>query len=169
MECYDSRTGLRVDGRKQPIGYLLERTHGKNLFVPGHYETPCGGCDTLPDFDTTFLAVQRHHKLGADVLFEGLLASSEFLRTSAMWSRHWGAELFVVGLDVPVEECLAGVNSRRRAKNPDKPDVNPRNTISKYKNVKSVMGKLCNLGVRTASLGREEAFNEIKEELGLCK
>ena len=86
MEQYPHRVVFRREGRKQPIGYLYQRdaspnTKGRQLAVIGHYETPCGGCDTIQKMDDIFQLVRDSHEAGHDVLFEGLLISADMKRT----------------------------------------------------------------------------------------
>lgn len=158
-------------GRKQPLGYIYREPKpcGFKLFVPGHYETPCGGCDTIQTMDAVFNLVNEYDEKGMHVLFEGLLISSELKRTVALWERMCengrGDEFLVIQLDVPIEVCLDSVNKRRKAKNPDKGDVNPKNTISKHKGVSNTMAKLENLGIHVARLGRTEAYKLARKEL----
>lgn len=73
MDLYGLRTKFFVENRKQPIGYTAHRrTSGRNLSVLGHYETACGGCDTIPSLDQIFSRAMKAHG-EHDVLFEGLI------------------------------------------------------------------------------------------------
>lgn len=164
-ECYQSRERYYEPGRKQPIGYVYHRPEGRSLAVIGHYETPCGGCDTIPKMEHIFELVRKSHAAGLDVLFEGLLISADVKRTLALHEE--GLPLVVVQLDVDIDTCLDSVNQRRRAKKPDAPDVNPKNTISKHRGVVKSMEKLREAGVKHYTAGRVAAFNLIRTELGL--
>lgn len=141
--------------RKQPWGYhLIPDRPGKSIVVIGHYETACGGTDTISKMDTIFSMVrQAHLKSGCHVVFEGLLLSADFNRTYAL--HQDGLPLVVLGMDVPLDVCLDSVNARRWAKNPDKPPVNPKNTESKYKGTKNTMKKLQDHGVDARWVDRE--------------
>lgn len=172
------------EGRKQPIGYVHHRapdqpltTTGRPLGLVGHYETDCGGCDTISKMERIFdLALQAHER-GMDVIFEGLLISADVVRTVELWKRV-GFELQVIALDVPIEECLDSVNARRLGKHRRKyggesdhlftrGDVNPKNTISKHKGVKQSCARLVEAGVPVHVLGRVATYNKIKELLNL--
>ena len=63
------------DGRKQPIGYacLPPDADVQPLWIPGHYETACGGCDTLKTVDQVYKEVTSAAELSYSVLFEGLM------------------------------------------------------------------------------------------------
>lgn len=192
MECYDSRLRVMQDGRKQPIGYLLDSSvSGRRLAIPGHYETDCGGCDTITNMEQIFQEVRVAHRVGYDVVFEGLLVSADIQRTLALHTE--GLPLLVIALSTPLEECLASVNSRRegafqrrlervRAENFAKQrmghkllpeptprgEVNPRNTESKYRGVQSSMKRLQEAGVRAEWAPRDTALKILKIELGLA-
>lgn len=171
MALYGNRVAYKREGRKQPIGYLYRRppnsphqvSAGRGLAVIGHYETPCGGCDTIQKMDDIFQLVRDADAQGHDVLFEGLLISADMKRTLALHEE--GLDLKVIALDVDIDTCIASVNERRWAKSPDKPGVNPKNTISKHKGVKSSMKKLGEAGVPATFCNRDEALLLIRELL----
>lgn len=173
MERYPVRTRVKVAGRKQPIGYIMSgaKEAGTDkalppLYVVGHYETPCGGCDTIPSLDTIRDHVRQAAEQGMDVFFEGLLISSEFNRTLAL-AQEYGQDMLVVELDLPLQECLDSVNGRRRAKRgADAPGVNPKNTESKWKGTRSTVNKLEAAGVKVRRGGREAALGFVLEHLG---
>lgn len=182
MDRYPIKTRVKIAGRKQPIGYILNGAErgGRSgaqpgvpyedlpqLYIPGHYETPCGGCDTITSMDTIYEHVTKAAAQGMDVFFEGLLLSSEFNRTLALAERFGRENLLVIGLDVELQECLDSVNGRRRAKRgEDAPGVNPKNTESKWKATRSVIAKLEAHQVRCEWQGREGALRRVLEELG---
>lgn len=156
-------------GRRQPIGYVLYRSEaqhsGKPLAVVGHYETACGGCDTINKMDRIYELVRQAHQNGYDVLFEGLLLSAEFQRTYKLHADE--LPLLVLGMDIPLDVCIESVNKRRWAKNPDKPPVNPKNTESKWKGTKSTIRKLQEHGVDARWVQREEALELIMEKFDI--
>lgn len=166
IALYGAQTKYHLSGRKQPIGYTYKHPNGgRDLAVVGHYETACGGCDTIASLDQIFSLVRQSHDAGMDVLFEGLLISADVNRTAQL--HHDGMPLLVVALDLPLEECLASVNARRRAKRPDAPDVNPKNTESKHKGVKKSMERLQSQQVRAVWANRDEGLGIIRRELKL--
>ena len=153
-------------GRKQPIGYVLGRPKGvggPSLAVIGHYETACGGTDTISGYALIFELIRKAHASGYDVLYEGLLLSGDVKWTGSLLP----LPLVVVGLDVPVSVCIDSINQRRWAKNPDKPPVNPANTLAKVRGTQLSMERLAKLGVRTVWATREEALNVIRGELNI--
>lgn len=158
-DLYDGKIAYRVEGRKQPIGYVYHKAGHKSLAVVGHYETDCGGCDTISGMDRIYDLVRQSADAGHDVIFEGLLISAEVNRTAQL--HHDGYDLAVIHLDLPIEMCLDSVNSRREAKaertgKPKPGPVNPKNTESKHKGSRQSVKRLreqgvnCHVGERTS-------------------
>lgn len=160
-----ARQKVMREGRKQPIAYVLpnKTPGGRSLLIVGHYETACGGCDTLPSYDASIEIVRKGHEHGFDVLFEGLLISGEVARCAKL--HEDGLPYVSLGLETPLDVCVDSINQRRRAKDPDKPDVNPRNTEAKFKTVQGAMRKLSERGVRTEWVTRDTALDRILELL----
>lgn len=191
MELYRSKSAVRVPDRKRPIGYIYQHpAGGRPLGVIGHYETACGGCDTITDQDHIYELVRKTHAAGMDVLYEGLLISAEVNR--AVKLHQDGLPLLTVALNTPLEVCLASINERRdadfqrrlakiEAENAEraakgrkllelpepKGDVNPKNTASKFSGVKTSMKRLEEAGVRAVWASRDEGLEIIRKELGL--
>jgi hypothetical protein len=181
------------EGRKQPLGYMHHRSllsttgGGRPLGIVGHYETDCGGCDTIPKMERIFELVRAAADKGMDVIFEGLLISADVERTATLAAGYMGG-FHVIALDVPIEECLDSVNARRRGKDQrrweaasllamekgkhpeqlvERPGVNPKNTISKHKGVKQSCKRLRERGIPVHEVGRVAAYGLVKELLGL--
>lgn len=191
---YAARTIFKEPDRERPIGYIYSRPEGRNLAVIGHYETDCGGCDTITNMDRIFELVRESAEANLDVLFEGLLISADANRCTALWqwAQERGIPMLVLALDTPLDLCLASVNGRREAAYQrrlerieaentvkaanghkllplptPKGDVNPKNTESKFKGVLTTMKRLAAAGVPTATLSRDGALERISKELGL--
>jgi len=156
-----------IDGRKQPIGYVYHQTPGeKPLAVIGHYETACGGCDTIQKMEKVFELVRLSHSLGYDVIFEGLLIAADVNRTQALHDD--GLPLTVIALsEVPIEVCLSSVNERRMARlGPEKyTPVAEKNTRSKYRGVQTSCVRLVDAGVNVHMTDREGAYSTISHTL----
>ena len=162
MRNYETGTPVFVTGRKQPMYYILSHPGRKSLIVMGHYETACGGCDTLNGLDMIFDHVRKFDSEGFNVLFEGLIVSSDYKRTVELHTE--GRDIHVIQLSTDVEECIRCVNERRRRKDPEKVDVNPRNTESKYKGTKRIFQRYEEAGLKCHTMAREEAFYFIMEK-----
>jgi len=169
MRRYEDKSVVTQTGRKRPVGYLLRRQAGypgsqpAGLFVAGHYETACGGCDTLPSYEVVDKLVREYHGQGHHVLFEGLLLSGDAKWCGAM--HRDGLPLLVVALDVPIAICVASIEERRRARGDGRP-LNPSNTIAKVKATQLSMGRLQREGVQAEWHGRESALRRVLEALG---
>lgn len=154
--------------RKQPVGYLQTV---RKLYIPGHYEKPCGGCDTLKGgpihgTDAIYSFIRAKHDEGCDVLFEGLLISVDVRRTVPL-AQATGCMHNLI-LNTPLDACLAAINGRRQARNPLLPPVNPDNTTRKHREVMRVASRLRAAGVQNVFVGdREEVRQRLFELLGL--
>ncbi len=174
MEQYGRCQVYKEPGRRQPIGYVCREPINNNvasqpLAVIGHYETACGGCDTIQKMDHVYELVRESYKSGYHVLYEGLLLSAEVNRAQALHDD--GFPLCIVGLDqVPLEVCLDSVNQRRMDRlGPEKfTPVKEKNTKSKFKGVQSSMRRFQEAGVRVESCDRDSALELIMMEFNLC-
>ena len=164
MAAYGPPKPLFIKGRKRPLLYRLPRqpgSSGRPLSVLGHYETACGGCDTICKIDDIFGRVYSEHERGHDVLFEGLLISAELKRTLKLWD-DFGDQFLCVALGTPIEDCLAGIQARRDARG-DIREIKPTNTISKHKGVVSAMKRFGAEGRRAETHSRATAAPRILE------
>ena len=167
MERFNYKKPVKVDGRKQPYYYELTMLpfDPRPLFVLGHYETACGGVDTLKSMDEIDALVRKLQPLG-NVLYEGLLISSEYQRVTKL-GRDFPGRVHVVMLETPLEKCVEQINQRRVARGNEKP-VNPKNTISKFKSTLSVQNKLRREGLVSAPiLTFDRALDHVKVLLGV--
>lgn len=160
---------IMMEGRKRPIGYRWECPGKPPVFIVGHYETACGGCDTVKTLDQVFQLVKDYHQMGtagygeAHVIFEGLLISADVKRTAELHTL--GLPLTVISLDTPLQVCLDGITQRRQEKGNEKP-VNPKNTESKFKAVVKTTRDLAAQGVDCHTLNREDALKKVMGILG---
>lgn len=165
MTLYKEEEPIRREGRKQPLYYVLSRPGGRQLAVIGHYETACGGCDTIKTPDEAYQLVRDNLELGRDVVYEGIIIQDETGRLAAL-HRQIGDNLHVIALSTPVEECLKSIQQRRDERGEEKP-LNEKNTRDRAKRLQSGMAKVRFLGIRTYTLDREAAFAKCRELLGL--
>ena len=116
MELLGPRSAVYVAGRKQPLYYQFpEDAHIPTtwaVYVLGHYEIACGGCDTLGSARETFdvWAKLRSEVSLPHTLMEGLLLSED-----SKWTLEMNKvdEVRVIYLTTPVEQCLERIRSRR--------------------------------------------------------
>lgn len=123
--------------RKKPLYYYNGR-----LAILGHYESPCGGCDTIGSARAVYELIQsvkeKHPKI--PILCEGLLLSED-----TKWSSQL-VDLRVIYLTTPLDECLKRIKSRRESVGNDKP-LNPANTENRVAVIERSRLKLIDNGV----------------------
>lgn len=164
MKLYDKKTPHFSQGRRQPIGYTLERKEGSPLYVVGHYEELCGGCDTIIGLDPVYDEIEAallDHKI--DVIFEGLIVCSDVTRCIGLMEI---ADLLVIELDTPLNECLSNIQDRRYIRGDSRP-VNPKHTIAKMDQLVPQRKRFEAAGVDFRLLDYKWAFVDVKEFLGL--
>lgn len=145
-----------IDGRKAPLYTRYDRPKGRKgppLFLLGHYNTACGGCDTLKNTEQAFELARRLAPEG-DVLLEGILISEEFNRSKAcheFMSSEFADERFIVyALDTPIEQCIANIKKRRVEKG-DIRELNTSNTENRVARINSATRRLIEAGADVRS------------------
>lgn len=156
MDRYDGRAPVFQPKRSRPVGYVCT-TSLRQSYVVGHYETPCGGGDTMDSMSAVFDAVTKWANDDYDVIFEGIISQDDVNRCAELNAEH---RLLVIGLVVPIEECLAAVQARRRSRG-DEREFNPTNTVNRARTLLRTMERLKSAGIDARWLNRDDA-------LGLC-
>jgi hypothetical protein len=121
---FDIITPHFVEGRKQPLWYDL-RTKDADCQVRllGHYETECGGCDTISKnptdesetaMDFIHRLVREAHAEHLHVLYEGVILST--VNGHLLKMVEEGLPIHVVNLTSDLETCLMGISARRAVK-----------------------------------------------------
>ena len=167
MDLYQFKVAKFIEGRKQPISYELFNEGDSDslpLAVIGHYESPCGGCDTIHEFDDVFKYVRQAQEDGFHVLFEGVLLYCEIPRTIALAQEF---PTTIIAMTTSIDVCIESINLRRAAKNPLKDDVDPKNTITKFNGTITSMRRLEEAGVAVRWCDREQAFALILKQFNL--
>lgn len=167
MKRYRFISARFIEGRRQPIGYACWMSDLKPygdgaLYVPGHYETACGGCDTITKVDDAYTQVIANLPT-SNVLYEGIMVQDDVKRAVELSK---STPLLVIALTTPIEVCVASIQSRRDARGDDRP-LDPKNTISRAGRVKKNIQRLRAGGVECLELSREEALAEVLRRLGL--
>jgi energy-coupling factor transporter ATP-binding protein EcfA2 len=171
MELYPHKEPIYVPRRQKPLYYNYHRdengdgTVGRPLQVLGHYETATGGGDTISDgLDFIAHLAKEGHDNGKDVLYEGLVISSDFKRIVDFHNK--GIPTLIVVLNTPLQECLDSVQARRAAKGNLDP-LNPKATTEKHRAVEAMVPRFRAAGVDVHHVNREEGFQLVRERLGL--
>lgn len=164
IEQSPSTDRVFLKGRKQPLLYRL-KFPDQVISIPGHYETACGGCDTIPTYDLLFQVIREEHAAGHTVLFEGLLVAHDKKRTLELWD--WLERkpnlLQVIELTETLQVCLDSVEQRRASrKNPPKQPFNPANTVRRYSEVVRSCKILEEAGIKIHRCNRTDAVAMIE-------
>lgn len=142
-----------TDGRRRPLYYTLAGVGTKVVYLLGHYEIACGGCDTLGSARAVYDLLDDLKSTNPSALFlaEGLLLSED-----VKWTSCYPAATRVVFLSTPLEKCLAQIAARRAADGNDKP-LDPRNTTNRVRTIERARGKLGAAGVYCRILAPDQA------------
>lgn len=157
----------RIDGRKNPLYYWT--TYGSRIVnVLGHYESPCGGVDTIQGYDSLMSLVRDlTAKESSHVLMEGLLLSEDAKNTLALLPR----DVRCIFLSTPLGICLERIRGRRAEKGNEKP-LNVENTSRRVAVIERARVRLEAAGVRCrivpSELAPNLAFQWLKED-ARCK
>lgn len=166
MEKYAVKLEGHAEGRKQPLYYHLsqyEPNPTNCLVTLGHYETPCGGCDTITSPDKVYELVNKFAGEGDHILFEGIIIGDDVTRAVETSKKF---PFRVIALNTPMDECLKGIQARRDERGDDRP-LDPKNTLSRNDRLKRIMARLKDANVNAKWMNREEAFQECVKEFGL--
>lgn len=165
MEAFQTRVARHCEGRKQPVGYELYDKVFPKLYVPGHYESPCGGCDTLSfpgSQDRIWEWIRSYHDGGYNVLFEGVIIGDDNKRT--IQAHRDTLPLLLIELTTSLADCLAGIQARRNVRGDTRP-LNPDNTAKRMPGISNRMLKFKRMGMDVRCLTRGDALELCKEAL----
>lgn len=152
--------------RRAPLMYRFPLA-GEAVSVIGSYENDCGGCDGLPNYETTFGLVRGEHSAGRHVIFEGLLLAHDKKQVTAL--AEWvniRSQIAVIELTESLEACLDAVRARRAAKGAS-PDFNTENTVRRHKEVIHACKVLEERGLPVYRTSRAECVPKILELMGV--
>lgn len=165
MELYPDRTEVLVPGRKQPMMYVMRSERApRPLAVLGHYNTACGGCDTIKTPDQVYEYLRASVGVGQDVLYEGIMVQDDVRRCAEVSSSL--EPVNVIWLSTDIEECLRGVRSRREARGDNRP-LNEKNTRSRARSLEGIVRRLVAARVPVEKLDREAAFQRCCDLFGV--
>jgi ABC-type dipeptide/oligopeptide/nickel transport system ATPase component len=166
MALYDTAEPTYTEGRKKP--YYTHLSHRDmavpQLCVPGHYETPCGGCDTIKTGQEVWAIVLRSIEAGHNCLFEGIMPQDWKIERVEQLAGL--TELHIIQLNTPIELCLEAVRGRRAARGNEKP-LSPKNTVSRARNVEARIRELRRRGIACHTVDRDGAFALCRTLLGV--
>lgn len=157
-------TPVHVSGRKRPLYYVYRPLKGLPIIVLGHYESACGGCDTIGSARSIYELVDEIRKQfeTSSILMEGLLLSEDVKWTS---QPKYIQETSAVYLDTDVEVCLKQIKHRRESVGNQK-ELNPNNTVNRIKTIERSRVKLIEAGMRCVVLSPKETVPFVLKLLG---
>ena len=142
---------IYIEGRRKPYYYLEEKY---KLCTLGHYESQCGGCDTISGNEKLYELILERHHAGYHVLCEGILLSEDTKWTFKLHEAK--VPLWIIFLHVDLETCLTRIRQRRLDRGDTKP-LNPKNTTNRFSVIKRARVKLEAAGVSCRALGCDQA------------
>lgn len=172
MDQYEEKIPRFVEGRKRPICYIMKKPkNGRNpdnsLMIPGHYETACGGVDTLamfkPLLDFVYGMIRSSHSETRSVMYEGMLIESDVRRCREL--HEDGLPIRVLSLDTSLSECMDSILIRRRRKDPDAGPCDIKNIELRWRQCRRRVERLRETGVDARMISRKAALDECMEVL----
>jgi hypothetical protein len=152
MDCTRGWNPHIIESRKKPLYYQVG-----NVTILGHYESPCGGCDTIGSAKSIYGLVQQLDS--PLIICEGLLLSEDVKWTSQM------SNPFVLFLTTPLDRCLKQIVYRRKQANNDKP-LNPKNTTNRVITIERARRRLIDLGIDCRRCSCNQAVKLILKYIG---
>jgi len=160
-----------IEGREAPIGYFFRlkgvqksKNSRQDIYVPGHYDAPTGGCDTIHDVKQVFTLIKDNYKIGRTVVFEGLFCMNQ-TRGPAL-AAEVGKGFVVLQLTTPLATCLSSINERRAERGEGDLDTK-KNTIQNYKRAENFSYRMRDAGARVIRTNRDEALDKLVSLLGV--
>jgi len=142
-----------VTGRKRPQRYFFDGL----VYVLGHYESACGGCDTIGSaravHDLTRLLLDGPDNARV-VLAEGLLLSEDVKWTARLAEE--GEDVRCLFLTTPLDRCLRQIEARRAEAGNAKP-LDRTNTVNRVRTIERARVKLLGAGVMCRRCSPEQA------------
>lgn len=160
--CGCEVTPVFREGRRQPWFYSARSPRPWRLL--GHYETACGGCDTIKTVDEVYDLVRAGLAGGEVALFEGIMVQDDVKRAVA-FNQEFG-DMHVIALTTPIEECLSAIRDRRKARGDDRP-LNEKNTRGRAASLERTVLRLEAGGVPVERLDRNAALTRVCRLVGL--
>lgn len=155
LENWNSRFSV---GRKKPLYYQHE---SRPIVVLGHYESACGGCDTIGSapkvYDLIKSIPSEFH-----IVCEGLLLSEDVKWTHQLFRD--GYDVRVIFLTTPLAQCLSQVKSRREEAGNSEP-LNPKNTENRVAVIERARIKLRAAGIVGVRLNSSQVVGKMVEWL----
>lgn len=176
LTWYDAPTKKDPQRRKSVEGYVSPHLlPGVDVLVVGSYKTACGGLDAVPNFDTTFNALNGAVNLCRGygraehqaVVAEGVLASTVWgswgdYAEAAIESDGCDVNFAFCYLDTPLEVCLERIRGRQEAAGKVR-DIKTELVADKIKAIAATRRKAIEAGHLVYDLPYESAKDALRQ------
>jgi hypothetical protein len=163
MDLMGNWQAIGKTGRKKPW-YYQSVSEWPCTVVLGHYESACGGCDTIGSAAAVYDLIQEL-QTGENLVPEHILCEGLLLSEDVKWSLQM-KDLHVYYLDTPLSTCLKQIESRRAEAGNTK-ELNPANTTNRIRTIERSKVKLLEAGVSCYECSSSEAPELILNQLRL--
>ncbi len=139
-----------VPGRKKPETYRYE-----DIYVLGHYESVCGGCDNIRSAKSVYELINRvlEQTPLPLILCEGMLLSEDFKWMSQL------EDVRIFFLSTSIEDCLANIRNRRKEQGNEK-ELSEYRTRARLPPIESARRRLTEAGVDCRRVTSEQAVEK---------
>jgi|SRR5215475_8571400 len=144
--------------KRKAMGLVCSNGTERALFIPGHYDIDNGGIDTMNDMGLDFVydLIEKHHELGADVLYEGNNWKDSTTRLLKLHKKKM--EICVMFISLPLADCIAAVRARGH-------DIQEKTIRELYNRSRKDQEKLDDAGVPCFIGTREDVLEYIRKKL----
>lgn len=165
MKLLTRVAAVHAPKRKQPLYYVYELPGVKpspTVAVCGHYESPCGGGDTIGSARQCYDLIKDLAARHDFVLCEGLLLSEDTKWTHQL--QHEVGDVRCIFLATPIDTCITQIKQRRAAVGNEK-TLNETNTRNRVEVIERARNKLALVGIRCRSCSSGQAVGVIEHFL----
>ena len=167
------------NNRKQPLLHIYKPPNHNQPAPPfgpggyaqpyfaflGHYNTPCGGVDTITSRLQAFELADTYDATDplTYIIMEGVIMSDDVSMTVALAKEH---DVVVYQLTTPLDVCLKSIEGRRAAKlkpGQEAKPLNPANTSKRIPAIQRACDRLRAAGVQVVDVSRERLVEKLLE------
>lgn len=162
MGAYDGWEKVYLGKKRRPLYYQ----HPSGILVLGHYETACGGGDSIGSARAIYAVIDS---LKSKPEVRVMLVESLLLSEDRKWTYQLvndGNDVRVLFLTTPVERCIEQIKGRREEAGNEKP-LKEDNTRNRVGVIEKARVRLTELGVRCHRCSADQAPGTILRWLRL--
>lgn len=155
------------NNRKQPLLHIYKPQAPNQPYFAflGHYNTPCGGVDTITSRLQAFELADTYDATDplTYIIMEGVIMSDDVSMTVVLAKEH---DVVVYQLTTPLDVCLKSIEGRRAAKlkpGQEAKPLNPANTSKRIPAIQRACDRLRAAGVQVVDVSRERLVEKLLE------